>query len=408
MGMRTMKGKCRKDIIIPLNGMRILLVVISVCLAVVLSASSLSFAENGSKQKVFGFSEEILPINVEEEAPSGISSESFQERAAAKKAMINQKAGKEELMVQLKRKVSAPGKPETVAPATEKVEAVSEKPIEDMPMVEHAQVYVVRPEPIEIETAEPSLGEMEETEDVSNPKPVVTTIPLGSVLLVKNGSSIGVKMYEWIDEQVGGLRKDMAGNTINIEVGELPEELKVSVESLLEVEGVGVEVPGTDYAVAAGSDKAPVMNYDVKDEIFTIDKITLEKKKTGELLVHVPKGAKKDFGEKVLCLSLAKDETGKTVKEKLSEGDIKMLAMVLAEWARYSGSEFKFSKDTDEAVAKAVIRIIGVGVEDSFVRLEDSQLSSKALEDEIKAIVGDDTEAWDSIMEFIYPKRVKE
>lgn len=385
---------------------------VSVCLLVVLSLECITSAQSGKKKKVFGFSEEILPINIEEEEPTGISAEDFEARAQAKKEMLQQKTDKEDLMVQLKQKPKkvegevplkrkeGAGSPQEEAAPTEEAAPKIEAPKAPEPdLVEPAE-----PKVVEVEVVEPELAEVEEAEIQEALTPANIAVPLGSVLLVKTGADSGVKIYEWVGKRMGGVRKDIASETLRIEVDELPEELKASIEPLLEVEGVGIEVPGTDYAVAKGSEVAPIMKYDVNDKLFTIDEITLEKKRTGEIVVHVPRGAKKDFSEKVLCLNKTKDDMGRTIRGRLESGDVEILAMVLSEWARYKRAGFKFDSESEGIVAKAVIRIVGVGVGDAVVRLETSEMSSKALEDEISRIVGDDKEAWDSIMEFIYPR----
>lgn len=410
-----MKRLMGNDIFRYLKGMRVLIALVLVSLAVLLLAEGIALGQSKSK-KIFGFSDEILPINIDEEEPVGISAESFEERARAKKEMITQKTDKEELMIQLKqqpkqaeaevplkKKVSDAQETEGAAREqtdTGKKETLEEKAAEALPEV----IEAPKVEPVKPEIIEPELGEADEVEPAETLKPRDIAVPMGSILLVKTSAEGSVKVYEWLEKHVSAARKDIASETLSVNMEEMPEELRVSLEPLLEVEGVKIEVPGADYAVAKDSKVAPIMEYDVKDEIFTIDEITLEKKKTGELLMYVPRNVKKDFSQKVLCLGSEKDALGKTIKQRLEEGDVKALAMVLAEWARYEKVGFKFSVETEEVVAKAVIRAVGVGVGDAVVRLEDSEVSSKALEDEISKIVGGDKKAWNSIMEFIYPK----
>ena len=245
-----------------------------------------------------------------------------------------------------------------------------------------------------------SPDEIEEEMQIAPP----AIVPLGPALLINKGRLAGGEAYDWLEDNVTSFKNGFRAKEFEIKVEEMPEEMRGSLEPLLEIEGVSVTVPGADYAVAGTQEEGPRMNYDVKDEIFTIDDISLEKTEEGSLVVRVPPSAEKDLEKKALCLSRVKDLEGKTVEERLREGDPATLAKVLAEGARYSAVGFKFSKEAEGEVARAVIRIMGVGMEDAVVRFEEKELKSEALEEELQRIVGDDEEAWTRIRGFIHPR----
>lgn len=415
-----MKENMERNICGCFKRVREILLIASACLCIILFTQGVLFGQTEPSKKVFGFSNEILPTDEEESI--GISAERYEERAKAKRDLIGQKVDRQELMMHLKQEPSRmegdvplkkkaaviPGGEITETEQVAEIEGRESEILEAPEFVELKPVEIVpaAPEPSQIEPVRPNLVEPAET--VDSLKPADIAVPIGSVLLMKNGADVGGKMYKWIGNYVGDARKDLTGETLSIKVAELPKELQVSAGVLLEVKGVAVEVPGTEYAVAKTSEKVPEMMYNVTDNLFTIDEITLEKKKTGELLVRVPQHVEKDLNGKKLCLSREKNNEGKTIKERLEDGDIKALAMVLAEWARYEKTGFKFGSESEEVVAKALIRIVGVGVETAVVRLEENETNSKILENEIGKIIGDDEEAWSSIMNFMYPKTAED
>ena len=369
-----------------------------VCLLFVLQTTA--SAGDGGK-KYYGFSAEMLPGGSDAEKSGTMPAEDLEEQQARKQELLKQMGYKEDII-----KLQASGASREESPL-KKPRSAARPVFAETPRVE---ISATPPE-IEnvpdynevIKEAVYRVGDIEFSA-VEADDEALMHIPVGTTLMVQKGVAAARRAYSWIDGKVSEARKEASHKEIKIEIEDMPEEVRSSLQPLLEVQGVSVKVPGADYAVAKTSEKAPDMKYDVKEEMFTIEKISLEKTAKGELVVQVPPEVIRNFDEKKLCLSDEKDVQGKTVAIKLEEGDIKTLAKVLAAWARYSPSGFHFDADAEEKVAKAVIRIVGVGVEDAFVRLEEDEISSRALEDEISMIIGNDTEARDRIMKFIYPK----
>jgi hypothetical protein len=185
----------------------------------------------------------------------------------------------------------------------------------------------------------------------------------------------------------------------------MPDNMRRSLEPLMEIEGVSVRVPGLDYAVAKLSEKAPDMQYNVKEEIFTVSRISLERTEKGSLSVKVPHNVVRDLEKRELCLSEEKNPEGKTVAMSLEEGDVRTLAKVLAAWARYSPSGFDFDAVAEEKVAKAIIRIAGIGADPAIVRVEPDDIYSSELMREIDLIVGADSGARERITDFMRGRR---
>ena len=85
------------------------------------------------------------------------------------------------------------------------------------------------------------------------------------------------------------------------------------------------------------------------------------------------------------------------------------LAMVLAEWARYECCGFSFAPDTEDMIEKALVRIAKVGAHDPatgalYGIVSEEQPVAVLLESEILKIAGEDREAWDKIMDYLYSR----
>jgi hypothetical protein len=368
---------------------------LTVCLLFVFQAVA-SAGESGGR-KYYGFSEEIMPGGVDSKGAT-MPAEDLKEKQSRKQELLRQMGYKEDIM---KLQVSAPPREETPLkrPESAAQPEVSETPLVNIavrvPEIQGAPDYndvikkaVYRAEDIEFSAAKTA----DET---------LVHVPVGTTIMAKQWVDAARKIYGWINGKVSDAQKEAGHKKIKIEIEEMPEAVRSSLGPLLEVQGVSVKVPGADYALASVSENARNVRYDLKEDVFTIDKIALEKTKKGELVVKVPSDVVRDFDKKKLCLSEEKDPGGKTVAMKLAEGDVKVLANVLAAWAKYSPSGFHLDAAAEEKVAKAVIRLIGVGMQDAVVRLEEEEIYSKALESEIDAIVGADSEAKSRIMEYI-------
>ena len=368
---------------------------------IIISSAGHIYAQ-GQKQQAASGDTPFAPRGPEESKEGFMPTEKVQEWGDRKAAEVNMK---NELMANLSGRPLGPVEPynssemisgNTVSPP------LIESPLTsiDMNMPEHSEIDFNKTiEGLDAETAK-------------KPNRLVSAIQaqgtimasFGPALVIRKGIAAGGKAFEKLKESVSTFKSDLGAKEFEIKVEEMPEEIKSSLEPLLEVEGVSVTVPGADYAVAGTQEDAPRLDYDVKDEIFTIDEISLEKTEKGSLVLRVPSSAEKDLNKKTLCFSKAKDPEGKTVEDRLLEGDPATIAKVLAEWARYSTVGFDFSKEDEAKVAKAVIRIVGVGVEDRVVKIEDNEVRSEALEEELRKIIGDDEEAWTRVLEFIHPR----
>ena len=254
----------------------------------------------------------------------------------------------------------------------------------------------------------PNTERRKEVEEMTMKRAMKTTVPLGFVRVIETAAGMANDGYDLMAGKMSLVKEAARGRDIEIEIDEMPEELKPSLEKLMDVVDVEVKVPGVDFAIAERSKGAPTQKYDVKEEIFTINKITLEKTPRGALVVRVPSGAKKDLDEKVLCLSKEKNEKGLCIEERIKQGEVEAIAMVLAEWAKYASSGFVFDEETEVVMAKAIIKVVGVGMENSLVRLENEESTALILEGEVKKIIGDDADAWERIRGFMYPGRDKD
>ncbi|MDP8299301.1 MAG: hypothetical protein P9L88_05305 [Candidatus Tantalella remota] len=230
-------------------------------------------------------------------------------------------------------------------------------------------------------------------------QPIIS--PLGSALLVKNAANVSGKVYSWLDTKVSSIKKRSGDRITQINPENVPENVRGSLDQLFEVEGVSLSIPGVDYVVPGIEDLAAQEQTVIEENLFTIDRISLEKTACGKFVSRVPPDVVNDLDRKLLCFSSSPDAFGKTVAVKLEEGCVATLAKVLVKWASYSRMGFDFDKETEEKVVKAVIRAVGVGVEDAFVMLEESEMSSGELEAEIKKIIGNDQDAMSRIYGFI-------
>jgi len=311
--------------------------------------------------------------------------------------LIRQKEDQEKLMRNLrqKRKKEAkdmPLKKEEVSAAKK----VAKEPVK----AEKPHVEAKGPPPEEI---------IKKAADSLPAKAVEITVPVGFMVMVRDGADNGMRVLDWLGKRMDMVKDEVSRKEIRIEMKDVAEQFQVPLEQLLEVKGVAVHVPGTDYAIAKTSTAAPSRDYGVAEELFTVDGITLEKTAEDKFEIHVPADAKKDLKNRVLCLTGKKGADGKTITQKLEEGEVRALAMVLAEWARYSACGFSFDEDTEEKVVSAVIRVVGVGIRSRPVGvidevLEDEQPMAVMLETEIRKIIGEDQQAWDKIMGFMYPR----
>jgi hypothetical protein len=311
--------------------------------------------------------------------------------------LIRQKGDQEQLMLRLRQKRKAGEKD---MPLRREEAGVAEKVTKEPDRPKRSHIIPEAPEPeikMESSIAEALPARIAEI-----------TVPVGLMVLVKNGADSGVYTLDWLGERIDTMKDELSRKEIQVELEDVPEQFHAPLEQLLEVEGIEVRVPGTDYAIAEISTNTPSRHYDVAEEIFTIDAITLEKTTEDKFEVHVPASALKDFTQKVLRLTDKKGVDGKTIAQRVEEGEIEVLAMVLSEWARYNACGFSFDKDTESTVVKAVIKVAGIGLRSRAVRvidktIEDEQPAAVLLENEIRKIVGEDQQAWDRIMEFMYP-----
>jgi len=284
---------------------------------------------------------------------------------------------------------------------------------EDMPLKKVGAGGKIIVEEVRVEKPEEPVKKAEEPRKngaiSAAKKAAEITVPIGVVLLIKDGADSGRKAYDWLTDRIDSMKDGIGSQEIQFEMKDVPWPLQKPLEQLLDVKGVDVKVPGTDFAVAKASLAVPSRLYNVEDILFTIDAITLDKVNDGEFEIRVPAEAKKDFENKVLCLAKIKDKHGKTIEDKLLEGDVETLAMVLAEWARYAVCGFSFDKETESTMAKAIVKVVGVGAQSKVVRIVDNglkrdELGTVLLEKEIDKIVGEDKEAKERIMTYIYPE----
>ncbi|NQT32515.1 MAG: hypothetical protein HQ594_02445 [Candidatus Omnitrophica bacterium] len=234
-------------------------------------------------------------------------------------------------------------------------------------------------------------------------KAVQMMVPFGPVFVTRNKKheeETGVNVYD----RIKMVADEIGGKVMDIKADEMPESLQPALKQLLEVEGVEVMVPGAEFAVAKSFGEVPGMKYDVKEEVFSIDKIILKKAENGNFTIHIPSDVRKDFEDKNLSLSSKKGKNGKTVEQNLIEGDVETLAMVLAERARYDACGFEFDDSTASRVAKAIIKVVGIRTKSPLVRLDSGEIAEVSLESEIIKIVGDDAEALEEILRSVYPQ----
>ncbi len=354
---------------------------------------SYSFAETYERQRE-GVSGQITPYEEEADRAGRLSPEQLETQQRLQEGLIERK----EVLNGMVTLIRYQPTPEEVEDMPLKKTETEEKVIIEEKIVEKVE-----------EPAKKTEKPKENGTITTARKVAEITVPIGFVLLIKDGADSGRKAYDWLTDRIDSMKDGMGSQEIQIEMKDVPTSLQKPLEQLLDVKGIDVKVPGTDFAVAKASLAAPSRLYNVEDILFTIDNITLDKVNENEFEIHVPSEARKDFEDKVLCLAKIKDKRGKTIEDKLLEGDVETLAMVLAEWARYAVCGFKFDKETEDIVARAVVKAVGVGVKSKVVRIVDNGLKrdefgAVLLEKEIDKIVGEDKEAKKRIMRFIYPQ----
>ncbi|MFH1664720.1 MAG: hypothetical protein ABIA77_01075 [Candidatus Omnitrophota bacterium] len=171
-------------------------------------------------------------------------------------------------------------------------------------------------------------------------------VATGYIKHFQNVVDIVSKYYKKLNIVIDRVEESMGMSgygAIDVNINDVPGELKSPLEQLMEVEGVEVEVPGTGVAVAVISGKAAGKLYDTGEKFFTIDDIKLKKKENGGLRLYIPDNARKDFQEKKLALNKNVD---------LSDGGT--LAKVIVRWSKYVAYGFSFDKTLEEEIVKAV------------------------------------------------------
>ncbi len=228
---------------------------------------------------------------------------------------------------------------------------------------------------------------------------------VGDVLAAKNFLEAMSKYYVWLSGKVIEFTNKPDEMVERIDPEKLSEGIRERLDKLSEVEGVNVAIPGADFVASIESPSPPFeeAQSDISEKLFTIDDIVLEKTAKGEFVSRVPASAAADLERKKLCFSYERDSYGNTVSSRLESGCVETLAKVLVRWAKYSELGFDFDKKTEEKVAKAVIRTVGVGIDDAFVKLEEKGLSSGLLEEEIRKISGGDEDTMLRVASFIRP-----
>ena len=315
----------------------------------------------------------------------GVAPDEFESREARKVDLVDQKISKEKIIAG--------------APDVAQRSALAAPPFTDISLMGRER-HVLPDELYHDETI---------LENAASPSPKgveaegAVIMPLGEVRVIKNAAFAAQKAYFFLNEKVSAFRKPSEEKVTRIDPEKLPEEVKTSLERLSEVEGVSVSIPGADLVASLDTGDKVAPKYSVGEDIFTIDGISLEKTAKGDFVSRVPGEAARDFDNKKLCFSSSRDAYGKTVAMKIESGCAETMAKVLAKWAKYSRLGFEFDKKTEEKVVKGIIKIMGVGVDDAFVRLEERQVSAGVLEEEIRKIVGDDNDAMMRIAAFIRP-----
>jgi hypothetical protein len=240
-----------------------------------------------------------------------------------------------------------------------------------------------------------------------NRSPEIVTKPaialLGPVLMVKNTADAARNVFILVEESVAKVKKNSTEKVVHLDPKKIHHEARIALDQLSEVEGVAVSIPGAEFAISAGDNDQPSSKYEVEDNVFTIDSISLEKTARGGFVSRIPSDAKDAYETKTLSFCSEKDAEGKTVALRIEEGCAETLAKVLAKWAKYSSLGFDFDRDTEEKVIKAVIKFIGIGTGDVLVRLEEAEMSSGVLEREIAKIIGEDEATMTKIAKFINP-----
>jgi hypothetical protein len=107
----------------------------------------------------------------------------------------------------------------------------------------------------------------------------------------------------------------------------------------------------------------------------------------GVAKAHNGKHLIKDTESKTLHFTKTPDSNGLSTYQKIKGGCPITLAGVLAEWSKYSPEGFNFSPEAEEAVLNAIIRIVGIGMEDIFVCVHETETSSGILQKELNKLV---------------------
>lgn len=314
----------------------------------------------------------VIPGDIAIPLPRGTSPEETAERDTRKREMLEKKAFTERSFVKVPIIVPA------ATPINETAKAIEEEHYEDEPYEQ------ISPAPV-AGTSDALKGE------TVTRRPDHTFVILGTAQTISKTVENSKKFYAVINDMTSKFRISPSETLMYIDPVLITDEARSALNKLDQVEGVAVSIPGFEYAIGVNADRSAIPEYEVEDNIFTIDAILLEKTVSGEFISRIPASAKDSLDKKTLCLLFQKDAGGNTIASKIQNGCPRTIATVLAKWAKYASLGFDFDKDTDNIMSKGLVMLAN----------SKAKYPETSFETEIRKIIGDDKEALQRISVFM-------
>jgi hypothetical protein len=132
---------------------------------------------------------------------------------------------------------------------------------------------------------------------------------------------------------------------LKIDPSKMPSEARVSLDNILSIQGVKIEIPGNYLGAAYMSGKCPDRSIETGDDIYTLDDISLIKDREGEFYLSGKPSYMEHLRNKSLVLK-------RDAEKEL--GDVTFLSSALVKWAVLDVCGYRLDKRSRKILKRSV------------------------------------------------------